>query len=202
MARTTRSETARRSRTSARTNRGMYVDGNTVRRLAEVPERKRQPGRQNPGRQQTNRNRRVQASPAQVPRQKHQLSKEAQKNRQKATAMNWGFVAFLAVVCVAILFCSVKYLRYKSEITAKMSTVASLEEELADLKEDNTTRYNAVLNSVNLEEIREKAINELGMVYASPEQIIKYKSPTSNTVKQYEDIPKSGVLAGSDKVEK
>ena len=35
MARTTRSETARRSRTSARTNRGMYVDGNTVRRLAE-----------------------------------------------------------------------------------------------------------------------------------------------------------------------
>ena len=42
MARTTRSETARRSRTSARTNRGMYVDGNTVRRLAEVPERKRQ----------------------------------------------------------------------------------------------------------------------------------------------------------------
>jgi len=40
------------------------------------------------------------------------------------------------------------------------------------------------------------------MVYASPEQIIKYKSPTSNTVKQYEDIPKSGVLAGSDKVEK
>ena len=89
MARTTRSETARRSRTSARTNRGMYVDGNTVRRLAEVPERKRQPGRQNPGRQQANRNRRVQASPAQVPRQKHQLSKEAQKNRQKATAMNW-----------------------------------------------------------------------------------------------------------------
>ena len=54
MARTTRSETARRSRTSARTNKGMYVDGNTVRRLAEVPERKRQPGRQNPGRQQTN----------------------------------------------------------------------------------------------------------------------------------------------------
>lgn len=37
MARTTRSETARRSRTSARTSRGMYVDGNTVRRLAEVP---------------------------------------------------------------------------------------------------------------------------------------------------------------------
>ena len=51
--------------------------------------------------------------------------------------MGVGFVVFLSVVCIAILFCSVKYLRYKSEITAKMSTVASLEEELAQLKEDN-----------------------------------------------------------------
>ena len=112
MARSNRAETARRRKNNARVNRGMYVEGNTVRRLAEVPERKRQPGRQNPGRQQTDRNRKVQASPAQVPGQKHQLSKEAQKNRQKATAMNWGFVAFLAVVCVAILFCSVKYLMH------------------------------------------------------------------------------------------
>lgn len=48
MARTTRSETARRSRTSARTNKGMYVDGNTVRRLAEVPREGGKQGRQNP----------------------------------------------------------------------------------------------------------------------------------------------------------
>mgnify|MGYP007120032199 CR=1 FL=1 len=115
MARTTRSETARRSRTSARTNRGMYVDGNTVRRLAEVPERKRQPGRQNPGRQQTNRNRRVQASPAQVPRQKHQLSKEAQKNRQKATAMNWG-ICSVSGSCMCgdiILLCEISSLQIR-----------------------------------------------------------------------------------------
>ena len=43
MAKTTRTETARRSRNNARVNRGMYVEGNTVRRLAEVPERTRQP---------------------------------------------------------------------------------------------------------------------------------------------------------------
>ena len=191
MARTTRSETARRSRTSARTNRGMYVDGNTVRRLAEVPERKRQPGRQNPGRQQTNRNRIVQASPAQVPRQKHQLSKEAQKNRQKATAMNWGFVAFLAVVCVAILFCSVKYLRYKSEITAKMSTVASLEEELADLKEDNDAYYRQVTSNVDLNKIKQTALGRLGMKYPSDDQTVTYSTSGNSYVRQYQDIPDS-----------
>ena len=191
MARTTRNETARRSRTSARTNRGMYVDGNTVRRLAEVPERKRQPGRQNPGRQQTNRNRRVQASPAQVPRQKHPLSKEAQKNRQKATAMNWGFVAFLAVVCVAILFCSVKYLRYKSEITAKMSTVASLEEELADLKEDNDAYYSQVTSNVDLNKIKQTALGRLGMKYPSDDQTVTYSTSGNSYVRQYQDIPDS-----------
>ena len=191
MARTTRSETARRSRTSARTNRGMYVDGNTVRRLAEVPERKRQPGRQNPGRQQTDRNRKVQASPAQVPRQKHQLSKEAQKNRQKATAMNWGFVAFLAVVCVAILFCSVKYLRYKSEITAKMSTVASLEEELADLKEDNDAYYSQVTSNVDLNKIKQTALGRLGMKYPSDDQTVTYSTSGNSYVRQYQDIPDS-----------
>ena len=173
MARTTRSETARRSRTSARTNRGMYVDGNTVRRLAEVPERKRQPGRQNPA------------------RQKHQLSKEAQKNRQKATAMNWGFVAFLAVVCVAILFCSVKYLRYKSEITAKMSTVASLEEELADLKEDNDAYYSQVTSNVDLNKIKQTALGRLGMKYPSDDQTVTYSTSGNSYVRQYQDIPDS-----------
>ena len=181
MAKTTRTETARRSRNNARVNRGMYVEGNTVRRLAEVPERTRQPQR----------NRRVQAQPAPVPKQKHQLSKEAQKNRQKAAAMNWGFVAFLAVMCVAILFCSVKYLRYKSEITAKMSTVASLEEELASLKEDNDAYYSQVTSNVDLNQIKQIALGRLGMKYPSDDQTVTYSTSGNSYVRQYQDIPDS-----------
>lgn len=191
MAKTTRTETARRSRNNARVNRGMYVEGNTVRRLAEVPERTRQPQRPYPGKQQPNRNRRVQAQPAPVPKQKHQLSKEAQKNRQKAAAMNWGFVAFLAVMCVAILFCSVKYLRYKSEITAKMSTVASLEEELASLKEDNDAYYSQVTSNVDLNQIKQIALGRLGMKYPSDDQTVTYSTSGNSYVRQYQDIPDS-----------
>ena len=141
-----------------------------------------------------------------LPKTKEHISpdkpRQVRKNRNKALHMSAGYVVFLAIAAIAALIVCTGYLKLQSEITSRSRNIASLQEELADLKEDNTTRYNAVLNSVNLEEIREKAINELGMVYASPEQIIKYKSPTSNTVKQYEDIPKSGVLAGSDNVEK
>ena len=55
------------------------------------------------------------------------------------------------------------------------------------------------MDSVNLDEIREKAINQLGMTYATPDQIVEYDNPASDYVKQYENIPGKGVLAQSDK---
>ena len=195
MARSNRAETARRRKNNARVNRGMYVEGNTVRRIAEVPDRRRQPGRQQPGRRkQTDRNRRsVQAAPAPaaVPKQKRQLSEAAQKNRQKATAMNWGFVVFLAVVCTAILFCSVNYLRYKSEITARMRSVANLEEELAQLKEDNDAYYSQVTSNVDLNKIKKTAIGHLGMRYPSDDQTVSYSTSGNSYVRQYQDVPDS-----------
>lgn len=196
MARTNRAETARRNRNNARVNRGMYVEGNTVKRIAEVPDRKRQQGRPQgrpqPSRVQTDqKRRRVQSSsvPAAVSRPKHQLSKEAQKNRQRASAMNWGFVVFLAVVCTAILFCSVNYLRYKSEITARMRTVASLEEELAQLKEDNDAYYSQVTSNIDLNQIKKIAIGRLGMKYPSDDQTVSYSTSGNSYVRQYQDIP-------------
>ena len=195
MARSNRAETARRRKNNARVNRGMYVEGNTVRRIAEVPDRRRQPGRQQPGRRkQTDRNRRsVQAAPAPaaVPKQKRQLSEAAQKNRQKATAMNWGFVVFLAVVCTAILFCSVNYLRYKSEITARMRSVANLEEELAQLKEDNDAYYSQVTSNVDLNQIKKTAIGRLGMRYPSDDETVSYSTSGNSYVRQYQDVPDS-----------
>ena len=74
-----------------------------------------------------------------------------------------------------------------------------MQKELADLKEQNNTKYNSVMDSVNLDEIREKAMNELGMVYATSDQVIEYDSPSGDYVKQYEGIPEDGVLAQSDK---
>jgi hypothetical protein len=76
-----------------------------------------------------------------------------------------------------------------------------MQQELVDAKEENTTRYNVIMNKMNLEEIRDIAINEFGMVYAEENQIVKYQSPRENAVTQYAGIPKSGIVASSDKVE-
>ena len=67
------------------------------------------------------------------------------------------------------------------------------------MKEENNTRYNSVMDAVNLDEIREVAQGTLGMAYASTDQVIEYNSPSADYVKQYEDIPKDGVIASSDK---
>ena len=61
-----------------------------------------------------------------------------------------------------------------------------MQEELASMREENTTRYNAIMDSVNLEEVRKTAQEKLGMVYASDAQIVEYQKPSSDYVKQYE----------------
>ena len=75
-----------------------------------------------------------------------------------------------------------------------------LQQELADAKEANTTRYNVIMNSMNLEEIREIAIGDFGMVYAEADQIIKYHRPDGSAVTQFAGIPESGIIASSDDV--
>lgn len=85
-------------------------------------------------------------------------------------------------------------------MVSRSENISALQEELADLTEQNDTAYNAAADSVNLEKIRDKAMNEMGMVYASQGNVIEYESPTSDYVKQYSDIPSDGVLARSKDV--
>ena len=152
-----------------------YVYGNTVRREVQP----------------------ISPAPAKKPKE---ISQRVQKNRNKALHMNRGYVIFLAVAAVVALFACVQYLQLQSEITNRSKHITSMQQELADAREANTTKYNAVVNSMNLEEIREKAMAELGMVYAAADQIVEYKRPTSNLVTQYAEIPESGIVASSEKV--
>ena len=139
------------------------------------------------------------ANPKQQNQQK-EVSQRVRTNRSKAMHMNRGYVTFLAVAAMVTLFACVQYLQLQSDITSRSKHITSMQQELADAREANTTKYNAVVNSMNLEEIREKAMTELGMVYAAADQIVEYKSPTSNLVTQYAEIPESGIVASSEKV--
>ena len=53
------------------------------------------------------------------------------------------------------MFMCVNFVRLQSELTRRSKHVTALQEELGDLKEVNTTKYNAVVDSVILDDIRE-----------------------------------------------
>ncbi len=149
----------------------MYVDGNTVRKYQEST---------------AERQRRQAASRTRQP-----VSKAAQRNRAKTMNMTRGFVGFLTVVLIAILFSCVNYLHTKSQITAQMQSVANLETELNQIKEENDAYYSQVMGSVDLTAIKEKAVNELGMKYPSDDQVITYRTERSSYVRQYQDVPEA-----------
>lgn len=151
-----------------------YVYGNTVRKEVTVPQK-----------------------PEKQPKE---ISQRVRKNRTKALHMSRGYVVFLAVAASVALFACVRYLQLQSEITERSKNITAMQLELENAKEENTTRYNAIVNSMNLEEIREKAMTELGMVYAKAGQVIEYQDPANHLVTQYANIPESGIVASQEQV--
>ena len=132
-------------------------------------------------------------------RPKKKVSKQVLKNRKQALHMNSAYVIFLTVAAVTAVIVCVNYVKLQSRITDRSKNITAMQKELANLKEENNAKYNAVMDSVNLDEIRDRAQNQLGMVYASPEQIVEYDNPATDYVKQFEEIPDDGVLAQSGK---
>ncbi|EDS07634.1 hypothetical protein CLOSCI_01106 [[Clostridium] scindens ATCC 35704] len=172
-----RQQYARRSSERNSASAQMYVYGNVVTKPAYEP-------------------RRHEKSPE---RPVKRTSRQVRRNRRQALHMSSAYVVFLTIAALMALIVCVNYVQLQSRITSRSKNITAMQEELADMKEENNTKYNAIMDSVNLDEIRDKAQTDLGMVYASPQQVVEYDNPATDYVKQYESIPEDGVLAQSDK---
>ena len=162
---------------------GMYIHGNTVRRAEAVP---------NPGRERQH--------PQQRPHKKQ--GRQVQHNRTKALSMDFAYVRFLTVAAIIALIACVWYLQIRADLAERTRHVAELQTELSEIKEDNSVRYNTIMDSINLEMVREKAVNEMGMVCADSDQVVIYKNPSKDYVKQYQDIPGKGLKGKNENIEK
>ena len=157
--------------------RSAYVYGNTAPKPSYEPERRQK------------------RSPSEP---KKRTSTRVRQNRRKARLMNRAYMVFLTCAAVIALIVCVNYIKLQSSITSHTENITKLQEELAQLKETNNTKYNSIMDSVNLEDISKKAQEDLGMVPASSDEIITYDSPATDYVDQKEEVPDSGVLAQSD----
>ncbi len=154
---------ARRSVSNRKTTYRAEVQGNVARQLYAVPERREK-----------------KRGPVEVPRR---------SRKQVRNTLSIPYCIFLSVACVLTLTLGAYYLQQQALSTSTQKQIASLESQLAELKKVNADELNRIETSVNLEEIRDIAINELGMVYATQENVVLYKNTTQNYVSQYTDVP-------------
>lgn len=149
-----------------------YVNGSTVRRMEAQPVRKK-----------------VDRRKIQEQQQKKRRRNAARRNRERALHMSRGYVAFLTACVAVVAFAAVSMVQMQSQVTQRMENIAALEGQITDLKADNDARYKEIVTSVDLDHIKDVAINELGMQYATSDQIVYYSVENNNFMDQYSDIP-------------
>ncbi len=123
------------------------------------------------------------------PKKSRKTSRAVRKNRERARQMNFGYVLFLAAVGAAAVFVCVNYLKLQSENTKLRQEVTSLAVSLDEAKLENDADYNRIMATVDMEHVKDVAMNKLGMDHARKGQIVTYSGIDSDYVRQYTDVP-------------
>ena len=150
-----------------------YVNGSTVRQLEAQPVRRE----------------RIDRTKIQEEQKKKRRRNAAKRNRERALHMSRGYVAFLTLCVGVVAFAAGALVQIQSQVTQRMEHIAALESQITDLKADNDARYKEIVTSVDLDYIKDVAMNQLGMQFATEEQIIYNSVENNNFMDQYSDIP-------------
>lgn len=122
-------------------------------------------------------------------RQPVRISETTRKNRERVQKMSFGYVlvltAALAIMGVMLVF----YIGLQSQVKSSIKTISRMESELNNLKNSNDEAESRIKSDVDLEEIKQIAMGQLGMIYAQEGQIESFHSEDSDYVRQLEDIP-------------
>lgn len=155
-----------------------YTEGNAVRKMQAAPAM--------PDYREERRRRAQEEKEAELRRQK----RVARKNQEKALRTSRRYVMFLSMGAMVFALFAGAYIKIQSDITVRMKSISRLESQIASLKAENDEAYKRMSTAVDLEAIKNTAINELGMFYATSDQIVYYTVENDDYMNQYIEIPK------------
>ena len=138
--------------------RERYVYGNTARALRPIEQEVRSP---------------------------RKLSAKSRRNIDRDTGMNPGFMLFMTLAMVLTGIVCVQYIRMQSSLTNYVNTISAMEIELQSLRAENDDYESRIKGAIGLENIKKRAMDELGMTYASDDQIVVYNSDGTDYVRQF-----------------
>lgn len=154
-----------------------YIDGNTVRKLEAAPDYRREQEK-----------RREQEERRQKEIRRHNKH-VARRNQERALRMNMGYVLFLTLAAAVTALVSAVYIQLQSDVTGRMRRISALESQVAGLKADNDAALKRISTSIDLDYVKNVAINQLGMVYPEADQIVYYTVEEDDYMNQYSEIP-------------
>lgn len=125
-----------------------------------------------------------------VEEQNRSARRRGSKRRAEATGMSLGTVLLMTTMLVLICLSLFSYISLETQVTQSVKQIASYESTLASLKQANDERYNEIVASVDLDEIKTRAMTELGMTYAQENQIVVYEGETNDYVHQVQEVNK------------
>ena len=160
---------AERKRVRRSVEYSYYEDGNAVRKIPHY-------------REEVHRPRVTSTKKAKPKRQK--LSVKERRTLQTGKV----YVMVLTIAIAMVVFCSVSFLQLKVTLTNQSKAITSLKTELNTLQSENDALYDKTMNSVDIDEIKEYAMTNLGMKYAGKEQIVEYTLPGDSYFRQYQSV--------------
>lgn len=146
-----------------------YVDGNTVRKLDTMPQMQPQEERQR--------------------EQQRRVKTRTRVQQKQAVQMGFGYAVFLTVVVALIGAVGAFYIQLQADNNKRMSHITSVEGQILEMQITNDAAVKKIESSINLEEVKNIAIKEMGMVYPSQEQIEYLPVDVDDYMNQYQDIP-------------
>ena len=138
-----------------------------------------------------------------IEREKRRIKKEkriavenrAQASRLKKLEKSLGINMFSCIMLVgAAVFMfglCFKIIQLGNEIEDLEKEVVTTQNDINDIKVSNNSAYQEINATVDLKEIYRTATEDLGMVFASDNQIITYENNEAAYVRQYKTIPEN-----------
>lgn len=117
-------------------------------------------------------------------------SKKARKNREKMLSMNFPYLVVLSAAMVVVLALCANYISVQSRLTSAIKEAQKNEANLEKLKDENDSAENMIATYLDLDHIKDVAMNKLGMVYAKKNQVITYEKTENEYVRQFDEIPR------------
>ncbi len=171
----------------------LYVHGSTARKLntaeplprEEVVEpRRKEPVRRHAPKQEPDRYARI------------RRQEEARAERKIVSVGNginlFGMLLLTAAIVLTVV-CCVDYLKLTAEENRLDKTITALQTELALMVDSNEAKLEQLTQDIDMDEIYQKAVAELGMVFPNQNEIIYYEQPDTSYVRQYADIPEVAI---------